>query len=367
MSGELAGAASGAAMGASIGGPWGAVAGGVLGLTGLLGGGDSQADAQAAQYAQARNDLLAIGTPPDLTHEIIMKQYRDAGVLTPELEQQLNINYSNTAGIQEDTTGRDSQLEALNLLKQRGMGLGTEERAAFNEVRDMTQRDAEAKRMQVMQNMAARGQGGSGAELMAALQGAQASNTRLSQEGDRLGASAAQSSLAALSQIANQGSNLRSQDYNTQLNSAQSLDAMDKFNMQNSQAVQQRNIAAANEAQRANLANAQSIQNTNTQMENTERVRQVNEAGKLWDRKLAQAGGMSNVGTSAAEHTVAQPNTLQQAGKAINTMGAAYSKKNGSTMGEDAASAIGGWFSGTPEKNPGVVYDASGQALPKEL
>jgi len=332
------GMATGVSMGSSLGGPWGAAAGGALGALGLFDGGD---DSQAEAYAQARRDLEAIGLPPDLSHEIVMKQFREEGRLTPELEQQLNLNYSNVAGIQEDLTGRDAQLDALNLLKQRGMGLGAEERAAFNEVRDNTQRDAEAKRMQIMQNMQARGQGGSGAELMAALSGAQASNTRLSQEGDRLGSAAAQNALSAISQSGQLGQSLRSQDYGQQMDAASSLDAMAKFNQQNSQNVQQRNIAAANAAQAANLQNQQNISNANIQMENAERLRQEQAKRDYWNDRLAQAGGMSNVSTSQGKNTTAQPNEFQQLGKALNTFGSAYKKENGTTMGQDA----GNWIS----------------------
>ena len=335
---DVGGAASGAAMGSSIGGPWGAAAGGVAGALGLFGGGE---DPQAAALAQARKDLEDIGLPPDLSYEIALKQFREAGTLTPQQEEAYRQSYSNVAGVQEDLTGRDAQVDALNLLKERGMGLGAEERSAFSEMRDMTQRDAQAKQQQIMNQMAARGQGGSGAELMAALQGAQASNTRLSQEGDRLGATAASNALQAISQSGQLGGQLRSADYGAQMDKAKSLDAMEQFNLQNSQAVQQRNISAMNQAEAANLANKQNLANANIQMANTETYRQEQAKRDYWNDKYKQAAAKSGTSISEAQMAGNQPSELQQIGSALGTIGGAYSKANdGATMGGDAASWV---------------------------
>jgi len=339
---SVGGTAQGASLGMSLGGGYGAAAGAALGALGLFDSDEDNTQAKAFAAAQAR--LEALGTPPDLSREIVLQQFREAGQLSPQVEQRILQQSTAVSDIQEDQTGRDSQVEALNLLRQRGRGLGAEERSAFNEMRDMTQRDAEAKRMQVMQNMAARGQGGSGAELMAALQGAQSANTRLSQEGDRLGASASTNALSAISKAGQLGANLRSQDYSAEMDKAKALDAMQEFNLRNSQSVQQRNIAAVNQAQAQNLANKQRISDANIQMANAEKYRQSEEEGKMWDRGMQQALGVSNIGTQAARATQNAPSTMQQLGKVANTLGQAYKSDNNSTMGEDAFGALSKYF-----------------------
>jgi len=51
----------------------------------------------------------------------------------------------------------------LQFLQQSGRGITPQDRLKFNEMRDQVQRDAEAKRQQIIQNFRQRGMGGSGA------------------------------------------------------------------------------------------------------------------------------------------------------------------------------------------------------------
>ena len=348
---SIGGAATGASMGSSFG-PWGVGIGAGLGALGLF---DSDEDPMATQLEYAKQQFEALGNPPDLSYELALKQFREAGQLSPEQEEAYRLNYSNIAGIQEDTTGRDTQLEALNLLKQRGRGLGTEERAAFNEMRDQAQRDAEAKRAQIMNQMAARGQGGSGAELLSALQGAQSANTELSKQGDRMAATAAQNALGAISQAGQLGSSLRSQDYGAQMDKARALDALAQFNTQNAQNVHQRNISAMNQAQAANLQNKQNISNMNVQQANTETQRQAQAQRDYWNDQYKIAAGKAGMATNSASMYAAnqKPNEWQQLGTALNTFGQAYKKDTGNNLGQ----GISNWFGSFGSSKTKKPYD----------
>ena len=165
---------------------------------GLVGNLMSQGDRakQRKMMSQALEELKAAGLPPDLSKEIIYQQFQQVGILTPELEQELNLAESETAKIKEDSKLRDSQTQALDLIsKAARTGLRPEDRAALNDIRQSVQRDAEAKRQQIMSSMAARGMGGSGSELLAQLSAGQEANERASREGLQIGADASKRAL----------------------------------------------------------------------------------------------------------------------------------------------------------------------------
>src|SRR6202007_1155614 len=125
----------------------GVVAAPVVG--GLLGGimGNSSRKQQLAMMQQAYSELQKVGLPPDLSKEIILQKFQSAGVLTPQLEQDINLAHSAVADIKEDSSLRNAQMESLGTLGNlsRG-GLSAGDRASYNELRNQVQRDAEAKR-----------------------------------------------------------------------------------------------------------------------------------------------------------------------------------------------------------------------------
>ena len=265
--------------------------GGVVGN--LLGKSDRKRAQQ--MIAEAYAELASVGLPPDLSKEIIYEQFQSAGILTPELEQDLGEVHSQLAGYKEKESNLQAQQEALNALKQRSQqGLSMEDRMALGEVRGQAQRDAEAKRQQILQNMAARGQGGSGAELAAQLQASQAAADTQSRENLNI---AAQAQKAALDALANRGQlagQIRGQDLDVARSTLGAADTLAQFNMQNSLGRQQRNVGNLNQAQVSNLANKQQIMSANTQLANQEKLRQMEEKGRLYDRTLDYKTALAN-------------------------------------------------------------------------
>lgn len=279
---------------AAIGAP---IVGGLIGNI----AGQSDRKKQREAMKQALRELEAIGAPPDLSREIIFKEFERAGILTPELEQEVQIAESEVGKIKEDQSIRDTQRQALEMLKQRSqVGLSGEDRAALNQVRSEVQRDSEAKRQQILQQMQARGMGGSGAELMAQLQSAQGASDQAAAGSDALMAQAQQRALQALSESGRMAGDVRSQDFNVESTKAQALDERNRMLAQNSVARQAANVGRLNQAQMANLAEQQRIQDANTSMTNQERLRQVNEQGALFDRKLGLASAKSGALTGQA-------------------------------------------------------------------
>jgi len=295
------------------------IIGGIIGN--LAGGSDRNAANNA--YNQAISELMAIGMPPNLAKEVVLKEFQSAGKLTPEMEQEVNLGPSKVEGITEDPSTREAQVQALQLLQQSGRGISPQDRLKFNEMRQQVQRDAEAKRQQILQEYKQRGMGGSGAELAAQLSQAQAGANQSSMEGDRIAAASAENALNAIRESGNLGGQIRGQDFDVARTKASAADEFAKFNAQNQASRQARNIGSRNDAQSANLANAQAIMNQNTAQANQERLRQ-NEAQRTYWQDQAQraqmrAGAYNQQGSQADARAGRTANMWAGAGQAIGS------------------------------------------------
>lgn len=336
----------------------GAIIGGAV-----LGGISASKGRKAAQQAAAKayEELAKLGLPPDLSREIILQKYEEMGMLTPELEQDIDLQASEVSKIQEDPSLRTAQMESLNTLAQvsRG-GLRAEDRSAFNELRAATARDSEAKRQQILQGMMSRGMGGSGADLMAQLQSSQAAEDTASAQSDRLAAQASVNALNALNQKAQLSGNIRGQDFDVNQTRAQALDDRNQFLYQNSVARQRNNISALNQAQQANLANRQRVSEMNTQQANQELQRQNEAKRDYWQDQFglatAKANALNNQGTvvQAGENKKAAMYT--GVGNALGQAATAYGAYQNNKPAET------NYFSGN-ELNSAIKYDANGNRI----
>jgi hypothetical protein len=271
-----------------------AIAGPVLG--GIIGAQQSAADrARAQQAAQAAYDeIVKLNAPPDLSKAIILKHFKSAGLYTPQLEQQINAGISQVSQIQEDKATRDAQMGGLNLLKERAAsGLNATDRASLNQVRNQAAIDNQGKLEAIRQNMAARGMGGSGAELAQELGAASSANSEESAAGDRIAAQAQQAALQAAIQSGQLGGQIRGQDFEVAKAKADAADRFKLFDTQNSIARQERNVGSQNQGQLYNLNQNQQISNMNTNMDNGELERQ-NAAKRQYWQDQAQLAGMKS-------------------------------------------------------------------------
>lgn len=302
-------------------------------VTGIIGNLASSGDRGAAQnaYNQAVSELMAIGMPPDLSREVVMQQFQSAGVLTPELEQEIKLNESKLAQVQEDPTTREAQMQALQLLQQSGRGITPQDRLKFNEMRDQVQRDNEAKRQQIIQSFRQRGMGGSGAELASQLSQAQSSANQASLEGDRIAASSEQNALDAIARSGTLGGQIRGQDFDVTTTKARAEDELNRFNTQNQINRQTRNVGSTNQSRQYNLGNAQTIMNQNTAMNNAERQRQNEARRTFWqdqmNRAQVRAGGYNQQGAQADARANRTANQWVQGGTAVAGAINAYNSK----------------------------------------
>lgn len=282
---------------------------------GIVGNLASQSDRNEAQAAlnNAMKEIQDTGAPPDLSRQIVLKHFESAGLLTPEIENNINQQFSSVADIKEDPSLRENQIQALQILRQRSQtGMGPEDRAALNQIRGEMARDEEAKRQQILENYRARGLGGGGAELAASLASSQGAANRASEQGDTIGAQASQRALEYLRETGNLSSGLRSQDFNIANTKGEASDALQRFNIQNQLGVQSRNVNNKNQAGQFNLQNQQQISNANVSMDNAEKMRELDAQRQNWLDKLTKAQALAgnykdqaNAANSRAQQTAA--------------------------------------------------------------
>lgn len=304
----------------------GSIAAPVVG--GLVGNimGSSDRKRQQAAMAAAYAELTKLGLPPDLSKEVILQQFQSQGILTPELEQDIHLEASKTAQITEDKGLRDAQMDVLGTLGQQSRGgLQAGDRQAYNELRAATQRDSEAKRQQILQQMQAQGMGGSGANLITQLQSAQAAEDTQSAGADRIAAEASKRAMEALMNRGQMAGSVRSQDFGVAQAKAAAEDDRNRFLFQNSASQQTRNIAAQNAAQQANLANKQRLSEMNVGQGNTESLRQNQAKRDYWQDQLGLAQAKANALVGQAGAYGAQAQASQQMGSGIgNAVGQGF-------------------------------------------
>lgn len=279
------------------------VIGGLMGN--LMGAGDRAAAKKAMKQAYA--ELQKVGMPPDLSGPLILEEFKKAGILTPELEEDLNLAQTEFVNIKEDPNLKNTQLEALNRFKgQMQGGLAGDERATLNQINRETAQNVEAKRQQILLDQQRQGMGGSGNSLIAQLQASQAGAEMASQQGDSLMKLIAERVRSGAQDSAQLSGQMRDQDYTRQRDRAAALDARNQFQYTNSMARNARNIQAKNQAQAANLDNAQTVMNANTNLRNNEQARQRQEQGNYWDKKMSYGSALANAKLGQASNYQAQ-------------------------------------------------------------
>lgn len=270
---------------------------------------------------QAYDQIVAVGAPPDLAKQIVLDQFKQVGLMTPQLEQAINLGPSKVANIQEDPALRQAQMGALTQMQ--GMaksGFSPQDYAALLQQTNSINSAAQAKQNQIIQDMQSRGldaRGSSGAELAARLAGAQGANNQQQQAGLDIAGQASQRALQAMSNAGQMSGQLRGQDFSNAMAKANAADAFRQFDVQNQLAQQTRNTAAQNAAQEYNLNNAQNIANMNTQQTNAERYRQAEAQRQYWQDQMSQATAKSNALLGKAGVYNAQ---AQNTGNAFNSV-----------------------------------------------
>lgn len=266
----------------------------------LIGGLIGQGQAAGAETAaeNARKDALRqyaqINVPDIESQKVDLGLQSVVGEYTPELEAQIQQQQSEMQGLSTDPRLRTSQMAALQQLSGlASTGMTPADQAAFTMVaRNAAQAD-QAKQGQILQEMQARGQGGSGAELIAKLKGAQAEADAIQQAQMQQAQIQQAARMQALAQQGQMGGNMRTQDFSEGSQKAQAQDAINQFNANMLANQQNRNVGAKNMAQQQNLGNKQTIANTNVGTRNQQEMYNKGLIQQNFQNQLQRANGMS--------------------------------------------------------------------------
>lgn len=288
IGGAMSGAAAGSAIMPGVGTAIGGLIGGITGL--FSGDGDDQREKQLQMLQQIQAEIDSIPLPPIEAQQLVLEKYRQAGVLTPEMEATITQGPSRMEQVSTDPRLKTAQMGVLSKLAQLGeQGLSAEDRMVFDELTRQTAQQEQARQQGILQNMAARGMGGSGAELAAQLSSSQAAADRQSREGMNLAAQAQKNALNAILQRGSLAGELRSQDFGEQAKIASAADEIARFNAANRQSIEGRNVGARNAAQEFNLRSAQDISDRNVSLSNYQQQHNKQLLQRRFDNQLAKA------------------------------------------------------------------------------
>jgi len=269
---------------------------------------ESQARAASLKLIQESIDnLTAIGVPSAEAQQIVLKEYKSAGVLTPDLEQAISQGESAFSGIDVDPTYKKAQLEALNKLgniSDEG-GMTATDLSNLERIQGDINADERGAREAIASNLKAQGAYGSGLQLAQQLQGQQDAATRSHSAGLQTAGMAQDRALAALQAQGSLAGNVRGQEFGEQGTVAGAQDAISRFNTANRQDVQSRNVASRNAAQDYNLRNAQRISDANTDTANQQEVYNKELVNKEFQDKLALEQSKANARAQQATNVTA--------------------------------------------------------------
>jgi hypothetical protein len=297
---------------------------------GISGAAKQKAQQQAAEKAMAQAAAQYGGIVPPEVKELLVEELKKQGVFTPEIESSISAGESNWKAITENKSTVDAQQAALQQMAGVSRtGLQATDRAALNKVRNENQRDIEGKNQQILQEMQARGIGGSGAELAMQIANSQAGAENAADQSDRLAAQAQQNALAALKDTSSMASQARGDDFRVASAKAQAADEMQRFNVSNQRDVAQRNVEVRNKAQAANLDESQRIYEQNIANRRAEALRMEQAKQDRFTNQMNKASALSNIYTGQANQMIKngkdQAESQQNFGSGLGRMvGAGY-------------------------------------------
>lgn len=301
---------------------------------GMMGNQAAAADRRAAENArrQAIEQFMRIQIPELESQQIDPRLIEYVGNQLAQQESAIGMGPSAMESVSTDPRLADAQMSALEKISQMGeTGLLPGEEAALRQARRGAAQEAQAKSAQLLDEFARRGMGGSGAELASRLQASQSGADRLSAESDRLLQMAQERALSAIGQQGSLASQIRGQSFGEQSDVARAKDAINQFNTANQQGVQQRNVAATNQANLRNLNEQQRIaegrvaQENMAQQYNKELLQQqFNNKMNLASGRAGQFQGSANASQQQAGRTA---DMWAGIGRGVGTAAAAYNNQ----------------------------------------
>jgi len=177
--------------------------------------------------------------------------------IDPRLADVAEVDRSDMNNVSVDPRLKDTQMASLSALEDiaNSGGLTMADKAALNSIQSEVGQADRGRRDAIKQNMAMRGMGGSGMELLQMLDSSQDATTRANQSGMDIAGMAQQRALDALMSGGNMAGNIRNQDFGEQSRVAEANDVIARFNAQNTNQGNQFNAGAMNNANQFNAGN----------------------------------------------------------------------------------------------------------------
>lgn len=253
-------------------------------------------DSAASGAMQAAVDAFSgIESPNIEDQKIAIEQLVQQGKLTPEQAEVILQQGTELSSVSTDPRLKQAQLAALSKLEEVGNqgGLSFEDRSRLNHIQSELNRNEQANRQAIMQNMASRGMGGSGFELAAQLANQQGAAERASTAGLDVKAQAERRALEALMGAGQLGGQIRGQEFDEKARAAQAQDSINQFNAANRQSVQNANVDRRNVAQQANLQERQRVADSNVELRNKQQQYNKELQQQKFQNQMTVAGGKS--------------------------------------------------------------------------
>ena len=297
-----------------------------------MGGQSKDPNKAAMRFQKAQMERLGKIDLPEL-QELMLESPELVGLL--EAEQ---LSPSAMEAIKSDPRLKGMQMQALEGLQERAeTGLTTEDKYMMEELLGQAAGQERSQRESIEQEMARRGTGGAGQELMMKLQGQQAGANVARQQARQLAQQAAQGKQSALAQMQQAAGQMQGAEFGRQSQVASAADRIAAANLANRQQISGQNLAArqAIANQRAALANQATQYN-------------IGRAQQQFQNELARAGAQGGVATGMSQIAAGAPqgpSTMQQ----IGTIGGAIAGgmaggPAGIVGGAQAGGSIGGMF-----------------------
>ncbi len=304
------------------------IIGGVVANEAARGGRDA-----AGRAAQSAFDAINQLQIPDIEKQkLLLEMPQVMGQYFPEQEVAQALEGTQMSGITTDPRLAEAQMKQLESLTQLGeTGFTPETEAELNALRRDVARGDQSRQAGIIQNLAQRGVGGSGIELAQRLASSQGAAQQQAEEADRQAAMAFRNQLEAMAGAGGLATNLRGQEFGEKSQVAKAEDEIARFNLSNNQAVQQRNIAAKNEAQLRNLQEKQRIadQQTNLRNQQEQHNKQLiqQEFNNQYQKQAALAGQYGNVANQQMQQANQQAGMIKDIGTGAGAIVGALGQK----------------------------------------
>lgn len=277
------------------------IIGGLMGQNAAKGANDASNRAREAAF----NQISGINAPT-LT-PVQLAELQSTGQLSNAMEKDILLGPAAAEGIILDPKARKAQEQAMEQFQQRMLtGTTPADLAQYELNRRNAAGEAEANSRSIMQNMQARGMGGSGAELIMRLQAGQSGADRAAQLGMQQAIASQQAREQAAQNVFSGGSSMRNQDSAEQQYLANARQNVMNINNTNRVGTQMRNVAGQNDANRYNVANTQRISDSNVGIRNQGTMYNAGLAQQDFGNRMALGNAKANALNGQASHYAQQ-------------------------------------------------------------